>query len=465
MKIAFISPAGAMHRYNGLFHKGLHYAPITLALLASLVPDELHAEMVIYDETAEAIPLDTDADVIAITCITGTSSRCYRFADYFMSLGKIVLMGGVHPSLMPEEAALHANAVLVGLGEKTFPQALLDIRDHCLKPVYYGGGCTDISHRPLPRKDLLNKKKYITLNTVEAVRGCNQNCSFCAYPAAFGKRVITRPVQDVIDEIRTFKGKEVVFPDVNLIADLQYAKELFRAMIPLKKWWMGLTTTAIGHNDELLGLFQKSGCKGLLIGFESVNQETQKNIRKGVNHVSEYKSLMDKLHRKGIMVMGCFAFGADEDGPDVFRRTIDLCLKAKIDLPRFSIITPFPGTEFYRELESQGRIVEHDFAMYDVEHCVFKPKQMSKEELEEGIAWAWKQAYSIKNIFKRLDLSKIRTLKSLYFLVNIGYRKYARNFEIFGADVMSDNSDIPKPAVTVSCQPSERTGEINGVRT
>ena len=137
MKIALISPAGAMHRYNGMFHKGLHYAPITLALLAALVPKELEAEVVIYDETAEAIPLDNDADVIAITCITGTSSRCYKFADYFRSIGKTVLLGGVHPTLMPDEAAQHADAVLTGLGEKTFPQALLDIRDGCLKPFYH----------------------------------------------------------------------------------------------------------------------------------------------------------------------------------------------------------------------------------------------------------------------------------------------------------------------------------------
>ncbi|MBE6639492.1 MAG: radical SAM protein [Ruminococcaceae bacterium] len=444
MKIALLSPAGAMHRYNGMFHKGLHYAPITLALLAALVPKELNADVVIYDETAEAIPLDTDATVIAITCITGTSSRCYRFADYFRSLGKTVLLGGVHPTLMPEEAAEHADAILLGLGEKTFPKALIDIRNGCLKPIYRGEGCADIANRPLPRKDLLKKKKYITLNTVEAVRGCNHTCTFCAYPAAFGKKVITRPIEEVIAEIKSFKGKEVIFPDVNLIADVKYAKELFTAMIPLKKWWFGLTTTAIGHNDELLDIFKKSGCKGLLVGFESVNQETQQGIHKGVNRVGEYKELMDKLHRKGIMVMGCFAFGADEDGPDVFKRTVELCIEAKIDLPRFSIITPFPGTEFYRELESEGRIIERNFAMYDVEHCVYQPKQMTKEELEAGIAWAWKETYSLKNIIKRLDFTKIKTVKSIYMLVNIGYRKYAKGFEIFGADVMSDNSDIPE---------------------
>lgn len=443
MKIALLAPAGAMHRYNGMFHKGLHYAPITLALLAALVPEDLNAEVKIYDETAEAIPLDLDADIIGITCITGTSSRCYKFADYFRSKGKTVILGGVHPALMPEEAKLHADSIILGLGEDNFPQALRDFQNGCLRPVYYQDPCTGISGRPLPRKELLKRSKYISINTVEAVRGCNHSCTFCAYPAAFGKKVYTRPVEDVIDEIKSFKGKEVIFPDVNLIANVKYAKALFTAMIPLKKWWFGLTTTAIGHNEELLDIFEKSGCKGLLIGFESVNQETQTSIRKGTNKVHEYKELMDKLHDRGIMVMGCFSFGSDEDKLDVFKRTVDLCLEAKIDLPRFSIITPFPGSEFYRELEGQGRIVERDWSLYDVEHCVYQPKQMTKEELESGIAWAWKEVYSWKNILKRLDLTKPKTLKSVYMLLNIGYRKYAKGFEIYGSDVMSDNSDIP----------------------
>lgn len=443
MKIALLSPAGAMHRYNGMFHKGLHYAPITLALLAALVPEELDAEVKIYDETAEKIPLDLEADIIAITCITGTAARCYKYADYFRSRGITVIMGGVHPSLLPDEAKEHADSIIVGLGEDSFPRALLDAKNNTLKKVYYQEKCTDIANRPLPRKDLLKKSKYITLNTVEAVRGCNHACTFCAYPQAFGKKVFKRPVQDVIDEIKTFKGKIVIFPDVNLIADVKYAKELFNALIPLKKWWFGLTTTAIGYNEELLDIFEKSGCKGLLVGFESVNQETQENINKGVNHVNEYKALMDKLHDRGIMVMGCFAFGSDEDKKDVFKRTVDLCLEAKIDLPRFSIITPFPATEFYNELDKEGRIVEKDWAMYDVEHCVYKPKNMTKEELEAGIAWAWKEAYSAKNIFKRLDLSKKKTIKSIYMLLNIGYRKYAKEFKIFDESVMSDNSDIP----------------------
>lgn len=443
MKIALLSPAGAMHRYDGMFHKNLHYAPITLALLAALVPEELDAEVKIYDETAEKIPLDLDVDIIGITCITGTASRCYAFADFFRKKGIKVMLGGVHPSLMPAEAALHADSVFVGLGEDTFPQALKDFRDGCMRQYYYQDCSTTIAGRPLPRKDMLKKSAYITLNTVEAIRGCNHNCTFCAYPQAFGTKVYKRPIEDIITEIKSLKGKIIVFPDVNLISDMNFAKELFTAMIPLKKWWFGLTTTAIGLNEELLAVFRKSGCKGLLLGFESVNQETQQNIHKGVNKVNMYRELMDKLHAHGIMAMGCFAFGSDEDNTDVFKRTVDMCIEAKIDLPRFSIITPFPETPFYKELEKEGRITERDWSMYDVEHVVFKPKNMTKEQLETGIRDAWKEVYSVKNLFRRIDFRHFfKILHPVYWLCNIGYRKYAKSFEIYGSEIMSDNSDI-----------------------
>lgn len=448
MKIAFLSPAGAMHRYNGMFHKNLHYAPITLALLAALVPPELEAKLCIYDETAGAIPLDLDADVVAITCITGTAPRAYRYADYFRSRGATVLLGGVHPSLLPEEAARHADSVLVGLAEDTFPKALRDYAAGRLAPLYRQSGQTTIENRPLPRKDLLNKKRYITLNTVEAIRGCCHSCTFCAYPTAFGKALYKRPVADIIAEIKTLKGKFVLFPDVNLIADRAFAVELFTAMAPLKKWWMGLTTTVISQDEELLALMRKSGCKGLLIGFESVNQATQQDIRKGMNQVDEYKSLMDALHHSGIMVMGCFAFGSDEDRPDVFRRTLQLCEEAKIDLPRFSVITPFPCTEYYRELEAEGRITERDWALYDVEHVVYRPKHMTAARLMEGMDEVWRGAYSWKSILRRIDWKNFHRLFAMYFvylLANRGYRQYAKKYTAYDEEVMRDNSDIPAP--------------------
>ena len=440
MKIAFLAPAGAMHRWGGSFGKSLHYAPLTLTTLAALIPPGLGAQAVIYDETAGTIPLDLEADIICITCITGTAPRCYAYADHFRRRGIPVVLGGVHPTMMPNEAAAHADSVVTGFAEQTFPRLLLDFAMGELKPLYTQGCDFSIAGRPTPRRDLLNKKRYITMNTLEAVRGCSLPCTFCAYPAAFGKTVYTRPINEVVAEIEALDCKVVLFPDVNLIANREHAVKLFSALIPLKKTWLGLATSSVGIDDELIAVFRKSGCKGLLIGFESVNQESQQYVSKGVNKVSEYAELVKRLHHAGILVQGCFAFGADNEDSSVFERTVEMVQKAKIDLPRYSILTPFPGTEYYRQLEAEGRIIERNWSMYDVEHCVFKPLLMTPEQLEEGTAWAWKETYKLRSIAKRL--APFHRDAWLSVPLNFGYRGYAEKFKKFTRDVMCDNSDI-----------------------
>jgi radical SAM superfamily enzyme YgiQ (UPF0313 family) len=441
MKIALLAPAGAMHRHNGSFGKSLHYAPLTLTTLAALVPEELQAQIEIHDETAGTIPLNLQADIVAITCITGTASRCYAYADYFRKKGITVVMGGVHPSMLPQEAKEHADVVMTGFSEVTFPQMLRDFVNGELKPFYHQDCNFTMKNRPIPRRDLLNKKGYITINTVEAVRGCSYPCTFCAYPTAFGRTVYTRPVEEVVKEIEALHAKVIVFPDVNLIAERSYAIKLFTALIPLKIYWLGLVTSYIGVDEELISVFEKSGCKGLLIGFESISQSSQQYIHKGVNHVSDYEELMKKLHAHGILVQGCFAFGGDEEDKSVFERTAEMITKIKIDLPRYSILTPFPNTQLYRDLEKEGRILEHNWAMYDVEHCVFKPAKMTKEELEEGIVWAWRHTYSAKDILKRL--APFHHSPWLSLPLNMGYKHYADRFVHFTKEIMCDNSDIP----------------------
>ena len=440
MKIAFLSPAGAMHRYNGSFGKGLHYAPLTMTTLAALVPQEMEADMRIYDETVEAIPLDLDADIVLITAITGTSSRAYRFADYFRSRGITVFLGGVQPTLDPVEAQKHCDALFTGVADDTFPQALKDYKAGRLHPIYRQQR-EDISlaGRPVPRRDLLKPRAYITVNSVEAVRGCPLPCTFCAYPAAFGKTPICRPVKDVIAEIEQLKGKYVLFPDVNLLADMDYAKRLFTEMIRLKKRWFGLTTSSVGFDNEFYKILEKSGCKGILIGFESVNQASQGYIKKGVNKTDGYETLVKRLHSSGILINGCFAFGGDDDEKDVFKRTVEEVQRLRIDLPRYSILTPFPNTELYRSLHGEGRIFETEPAMYDVEHVVFQPKNMTADALYEGTEWAWRETYKTGNI-----LSRINKFSAISYITNFAYQTYADKFIRFTKEIMCDNSDIPE---------------------
>ena len=441
LKLALLAPAGAMHRYSGSFGRSLHYAPLTLTTLAALVPEDIEAQVTIYDETAGKIPLDIDADLIGITCITGTAPRCYAYADYYRKKGIPVFLGGVHPSMLPQEAAQHGDVIFTGFSEETFPRFLRDFERGEYQKFYRQGENFSLDGRPTPRRELLQKNRYITTKTVEAIRGCCHSCSFCAYPAAFGRRVYRRPVKEVVAEIEALHTGHVLFPDVNLIADREYAKELFTALIPLRILWMGLVTSSVGLDQELLAIFRKSGCRGLLIGFESITQESQRYIHKGVNQVDSYVELMKKLHDNGILVQGCFAFGGDEEDESVFDRTVEMAVKAKIDLPRYSILTPFPGTAYYAQLEKEGRILERNWAMYDVQHCVFQPKRMTKEQLEEGTDRAWRASYSTANICRRL--APFFHSPWLSLPVNMGYKGYADKWHKFTREVMCDNSDIP----------------------
>ncbi len=441
MKIALMAPAGAMHRYNGSFAKALHYAPLTLTTLAALVPPELNAEIKIYDETVEYLPKETDADLIGMTVITGTSQRAYQWAGYYRSLGKTVVLGGVHPTLMPLEAKNHADAVVIGLAEQTWGELLRDYKNGELKPFYRNNGHASISGRPQPRRDLLKKDRYVTINSVEATKGCVHSCSFCVITALSGQNVMTRPVKEVVAEIEQMPGKEVVFVDANLIAYPQYAKELFKELIPLKKMWFGLVTVNIGRNNELLNLMAKSGCKGVLIGFEAFTPGSLKSIDKGFNRAEDYGMLVRKLHDAGIIINGTFCLGTDGDDPSVFSRTVDMVQKLKIDLPRFSIMTPFPGTPLYKSLEQSGRIIDRNWANYDVEHCVIQPQQMTPERLEAGLEWTWKQTYKYSSIAQRIAGINSRFMLSVP--VNLGYRQYAHKLKKFTKSVMMDISDIP----------------------
>ncbi len=439
MKVAFISPAGAMHRYNGSFFKTLHYAPLTLTTLASYLPEDVDVE--IYDETVEKIPLDLDADLIGITAITGTAERAYRYAKYFRSKGIKVILGGPHPTLMPEEAINHADSVVVGFADNLIPAIIKDFKEGKLKKIYRANGVSLIN-KPLPRRDLLKKGRYITINSVEAVRGCIHTCKFCVIPTLMNYKLYKRPLREVIEEIEKLPGKEVIFIDVNLISDVRYAKELFKELAPLKKWWFGLVTVNIVKNEELFNLMVKSGCKGVLIGFESITPNSLKDINKAFNKVKEYKLVVDKLHDAGIGINGTFVFGADGDDRSVFERTVDAVVKLKIDLPRYAILTPFPKTPLWYELNEEGRIFERSWSMYDVEHCVFKPRNMTPEELEEGLHWAWKETYSFMNIAKRISNSRVLWILSA--LTNIGYKIYAHKLPTFTRQRMTDHSDIPE---------------------
>ena len=410
---------------TGIFKTSLRYAPLTLTTLAAMVPAELNADVTIQDEGVQPLELDFDADLVGITAITGTALRAYRIADELRAKGRTIVLGGVHATLLPDEAAQHADAIVVGYAEQSWPQLLRDFSRGEMKSRYFTPTGRSLAGIPHARRDLLKKSKYATVNSIEATRGCPHKCDFCAVPTAWSKTYAHRPVADVVAELRTFEGRHAVFIDLSPVEDVAYAKALYAAMIPLRFRWVGLATTRIAEDAELLGLAARSGCKGLLIGFESISQSTLEETRKGFHQACNYQDVVKKLHDHGIGIQGCFVFGFDNDDTSVFERTVEFVDRVKIDLPRYAVMTPFPGTGYYGRLEAEGRLLHKDWSLYDVEHVVFQPRQMSPERLQEGMEWAWRQSYAWKSMFTRIAGS--RCVLPLSASLNLGYRYYARH--------------------------------------
>lgn len=430
MKIALLSPKGPLYRHRGgIFKKSLRYAPLTLTTLASLVPPELNPEFKLYDEGIDDIPLDLEADIIGMTVITGTSTRAYELARHFRKRGIPVVLGGPHVTLVPEEAQRHADSIVVGYAEQSWPALLRDFSAGQLASRYEQGSNLDLSNLPFPRRELLNSKHYLTMNVFEATRSCAHSCEFCVAPAAWGRKQYQKPVEYVIEDIRRQRAKKLIFIDLNLISDKRYAAELFSAMVPLRVQWFGLSTALVAHDLKLLDLMAASGCRGLLVGFESISEQNLSITKKSFNTSVDYAEVVRLMHERGISVQGCFVFGMDHDDSDVFDRTAQFVVDSHIDLPRFSISTPFPGTPLFHRLEREGRILTHDWERYDGQHVVFRPRRMSVSDLERGHERAWKFAYRYRSIARRIAGS--RTQIPIAIMANIGYRFYAYHLQQF----------------------------------
>jgi radical SAM superfamily enzyme YgiQ (UPF0313 family) len=423
LRLLLISPRGPLYRHRtGIWKKSLRYAPLTLITLAALIPEELGVELTLVDEGIQAVDLAFEADLVGISAITGSAPRAYELADHFRRRGIPVVLGGVHPTLLPDEAAQHADAVVVGYAEESWPRLLRDFVAGQMRPRYEQSPNLSLAGLPLPRRELLARHRYTTVHTIEASRGCVHRCEFCVVPTAWG-RPLQRPVAEVIDEIRQMGARRLIFLDLNLIADIPYAKELFTALSPLKITWGGLATTTIAWDDELLDLAARSGCRGLLLGFESLSKESMAETGKAFGIRQDYHFVVQQLHDRGIAIMGCFAFGFDHDTPEVFAETVEFVQAARIDLPRYAILTPFPSTPLFRRLQGEERILTQDWGLYDGQHVVFQPAQMSPAALLRGTEWAWKQTYSYRSIAKRLLGARIQL--PLAIVANLGYRFYA----------------------------------------
>ena len=374
--------------------------------VAALFPESW--EVHVADEAVEKIDLDRKADLVGISTLTLNASRAYELADHFRNKGIPVLMGGMHPSALPEESLQHADAVVVGEAEGIFDRVLSDLENGRMKGVYQNAELPDITKVPHPRFDLLHRKHRRFLHSIQATRGCPHDCDFCSVTPFFGHRYRLRPVEDVVRDLRTSleqaSSRTVFFVDDNIGGNPPYAKEIFRALIPLRIKWGSFASVAFTKDRELMDLAVKSGCIELFIGFESISQENLDTSHKSWVRADRMKEYIKIFHDHGIIVEGAFIFGHENDRKDIFRKTVDFVQTAGIQVPVFGILTPYPATRLRAKLTNEKRLLPEssNWRLYDGSHVLFRPAYMSPEELEEGFLWAKKYCSAPRSVFRRM---------------------------------------------------------------
>lgn len=368
------------------------------------------------------LDLDAECDVVGISCMTSNAYRGYRIADAFREKGKIVIMGGVHPSILPDEALAHANAVVVGEAEGVWEKILEDIESNKLKRMY---------HEPNPNLDRyipkdfssLPKKRAFSLIPLQTTRGCPYDCDFCCVSEIFGKKITHIPVEHVVKDIEVSGARNFIILDDNVISNPKYARELFKALIPLNIRWVGQSSISFARDIELMKLAKKSGCKGLFIGLESVVETNNQKFKK-LKSLEDTRESMKLILKMGIFIQASVIFGFDEDTHETFGQTVKFLRKNRLTLASINALTPYPGTRLYEEFKDDGRLLHEKWEYYDHHTVVFQPKNMTPLELQIGKIKAKTAFSSMPSIIERTR-GNLRT-PGIYLVANLGYRKRAR---------------------------------------
>jgi len=396
----------------------IQFPQLTMPLIAALTPAEHTVSHT--DEIVEAVRFDVPADLVGITTATPSAPHAYGLAREFRRRGVPVVIGGPHATALPDEAQRHADAVAVGEAEDTWPLILDDARRTRFKPIYISTRRASLVGMPAPRWDLIKGRSYGKSVTI-ATRGCPHRCDYCSIPLLYGPGTMRyRPVDEVVREVATSPTRAVVFWDDNIGANPRYAKELFQALDPLKKWWTSQCTANAARDEEFVALAGRSGCKALFLGFESISQASLESTNKAHNRVADYRRIIANLHRHGIAVHLGVMFGFDQDDVGIFRRTADFLDEACVDVVTVSMVVPMPGTPTFRQWNADGRILTTDWSRYDgKKHCVFEPARMSPRELEAGTEWVARRFYGPRSIVRRLAGSQAGVWWN--FPRNLGY--------------------------------------------
>jgi radical SAM superfamily enzyme YgiQ (UPF0313 family) len=384
----------------------LNFQQVTMPYLAARVPP--HWEVFHVDEEVEHIDWYLHPDVVAITFHTPSAYHAYEIARRFRENGSCVVLGGPHVTLCPDEASEHADAIFIGEAEGLWEEFLQQWEGGSYQHVYQQPCPPALENIPMARKEFFHRRDH-TNGVLFATRGCPNRCDFCTVSVMYRHTLRKRPIAEVAAEYASFQGKVIIFWDDNLAADLEYAKELFRAITPYCKWWSSQASIHAGRDEAFLEAAARSGCKQLFLGLESISQSSMAEVKKGFNRVEDYYRIIQRIHAHGISVQAGIVFGFDHDTPAIFKESLDFLEAAGVQNATFNILTPFPGTPLFQKLESEGRILTRDWCKYNSrEDVVYQPAQMSPSELLAGYRYANTRFYSLESIARRLSRSPVQ---------------------------------------------------------
>ena len=421
--------------------------PLPAAYVAALAPQDVDVRF--YDDRMEAIPYHEPTDLVVMSVETYTAKRAYQIASEYRRRGVTVVMGGYHATLMPEEVRRYADAVVVGEGERCFPELIADFRAGRLRRIYHSSSPTGLK-TVFPDRRIFSGKRYLEIGLVEATRGCHHGCEFCSITAFHQARHAHRRLDMILAEMERLKGSKKLFffIDDNFTANAGFAKELCRALKGLKIKWVGQAGITLTQDRELMALMRASGCQGVLIGLESLNQKNLDSMNKGFNYRNiDYGKAIQSLNDHGLRLYATFVFGYDHDVFDDFKRTLDFCIHHKLFMAAFNHLTPFPGTPLYRRLQREGRLL-YDKWWLDDRYCygdvpfqtVIPPEVIKRECIK-----ARKKFYSIPSIAKRmLNPSHCGNVLmfNAYWFINLLMRKEAEQRVDYPLGDVSCNQDL-----------------------
>lgn len=396
--------------------------PLGLYTIAAMFRDS--HKVTVENENVQDLTMDDRPDIVGISVNVDSLPRALEISDAYRSRGIPVVLGGIMPTLAPEMVPEDSvDAICIGAAEGTWPDIIRDLSSGGLKKIYR---CS----RPLkgediipPAYDMIPKSDYLYSNIFHTSRGCPFRCDFC-YNSSPERRYLNRPVADVLEEVKASGIKHVMFIDDNFVGNPKWVREFLPELKKLGIRWNAAVSINVVDIPGMLDLMKDCGCMGLFIGFESINPSSVDGVHKVQNDVAKYEYAVEEIHRRGIMINASFVFGLDSDTPETFRMTLDWIVKNRIETVTSHILTPYPGTELYRRMQEEGRLLTTDLNLYDTAHVVMQPKNMTQEELYKGYLWIYDQVYSFRNIIRRMPKSR-RQIPS-YLMFNLFYRKWGR---------------------------------------